>query len=435
MSSVAIIGYGIEGQGALKHFSRLGHDVTVCDQNQAIIVPEGTLTQLGPNYLHNLDRFDVVFRSSGIHPRIITEDNPNIGHKVTSVYNEFFAHCPTKNVIGVTGTKGKGTTSTLITKILQAAGKTVFLGGNIGISVLGFLEAIQPDDWVVLEASSFQLLDTNHSPDIAVCLTVTPEHLNWHADMDEYTNAKANLFAHQTSKGTAIFYAYNNLSAKIAARSPGKHIPYSAEPGAIVDESGNITIDGHTICAVKELKLLGKHNWQNACAAVTAAWQVTQNAQAIKSVLISFAGLPYRIEKRQTVKGITYYNDSFATGIPATIAAIKAIPGNKVVIIGGYDRMLDLSKLAPELLDQANGVRHVLLIGDSAGRLSKQLDEQGFFNYSICLDKTMDKIITAANKKAQKNDAVLLSPGFASFDLFKNFEDRGEKFNAAIEGL
>lgn len=432
MSSVAIIGYGIEGQGALKHFSRLGHDVTVCDQNQAIIVPEGTLTQLGPNYLHNLDRFDVVFRSSGIHPRIITKDNPNIGHKVTSVYDEFFAHCPTKNVIGVTGTKGKGTTSTLITKILQAAGKTVFLGGNIGISVLGFLEAIQPDDWVVLEASSFQLLDTNHSPDIAVCLMVTPEHLNWHADMDEYTNAKANLFAHQTSKGTAIFYAHNDMSAKIAARSPGKHIPYSAEPGAIVDESGNITIDGHTICAVKELKLLGKHNWQNACAAVTAAWQVTQSVIPIRNALTTFSGLEHRLEFVREYNGIRYYDDSFGTTPETAIVAVEAFPEPKVLIMGGSDKGASFTAVADTIV--RNNVNCVITIGATGPAIATALRDRGFTNIIEGLTSMTDMVNTAT-KQATAGDIVLLSTGCASFGLFKDYKDRGNQFKQSVQAL
>ena len=231
---VAIVGFGIEGKSALNYYAKLGAQITVCDQDQSLAsqIPSGVQAQLGPDYLDDLNRFEIVVRSAGIHPDIITKDNPNIKDKLTTVINEFLKVCPTKNVIGVTGTKGKGTTTTLITKMLEAAGEDVYLGGNIGLVPLDFLPKLTEKSWVVLELSSFQLSDIKHSPHIAVCLMVVPEHLNWHADMADYVAAKVHMFAYQNSSDIAIYFAENDLSKQIAAHSPGRKIPFYAEPGA-----------------------------------------------------------------------------------------------------------------------------------------------------------------------------------------------------------
>src|SRR5882672_2176117 len=229
---VAIVGFGLEGQSAFTYWHSQGHNITICDQDTSKQVPAGAASQLGEHYLDDLDRFDLVVRSAGIAPSILLEQNPTIASKITTVINEFLRVCPTKNVIGITGTKGKGTTSTLTAQILEAAGKEVFLGGNIGLSPFDFLSQIAPDSWVILELSSFQLMDIKHAPHIAMCLMVVPEHLNWHADMDDYITAKSQLFGHQTAQDIAIYFADSPTSHQIAAASPGAKITYYAPPGA-----------------------------------------------------------------------------------------------------------------------------------------------------------------------------------------------------------
>ncbi len=213
-------------------------------------------------------------------------------------------------------------------------------------------------------------------------------------------------------------------------------MPYYAEPGAIVDNQC-ISISDQVICQTDELQLLGSHNWQNACAAVTAAWQVTQDVEAIRSVLTSFKGLPFRIELRAVKNGVSYYNDSYATGIDASLAAYAAIPGKKVMIIGGFDRGLDLSKLPEELKKDPEGLRKVMVIGASGERLKQVFDEHGFKDYIMCDATDMKTIVEHATMIAHStdNDAVVLSPGFASFDMFKSFEDRGRQFNDEVEKL
>lgn len=432
---IALLGFDNEGRSSYEYFKAQGHELTICDQNVAVVVPEGVETVLGDNYLDNLDRFDLIVRTAGLPISKIYDANPDLSpDKVTSQVNEFFKVCPTKQIVGVTGTKGKGTTSTLLTNILKEAELDVHLGGNIGIPVLELLPELKADSWVVLELSSYQLSDLQRSPSLAVCLMVVPEHIDWHGSFEEYVAAKTRLFQFQSSDDTAVFYAKSETSEQIASASAGTKLPFMADPGAeVINE--NIVINGKTICNVDELKLLGVHNWQNACAAVTAAWQITQNVDAMRKVLTSFSGLPYRIEFRAEVNGVRYYNDSFATGGGASAAAIKSIPGMKVMIIGGYDRFIDLMPFADVIKSEEAGIRSILLIGEAAARMAECLDSVEFTNYTLSSASTMPAIVEAATNLAEPGDAVVLSPGFASFDLFKNFEQRGELFNEAVSSL
>lgn len=435
---IAILGYAGQGQSAYEYWNRDGNELTVCDSNAELGLPEGAASQLGPDYLKGLDKFDTLVRTPALHPRDIVAANPetpNILDKVTTNTNEFLAVCPTKNIIGVTGTKGKGTTSTLISRMLEAAGKKVHLGGNIGIPPLELLKNdIQADDWVVLELANFQLIDIKHSPGLAVCLMVAPEHQDWHTDVDEYVQAKQQLFRGQTAEDTAIFYSDNELSTKVVSASAAHKIPYFAEPGALI-QNARVVIDGRQLCRTSELKLLGEHNWQNVCAAVTAVWQIAQDEQAISSALTNFTGLPFRIERRREVRGIAFYNDSFASAPDATEAAIASIPEKKVMILGGYERGLSLERLADTLKRHEQDIRKAVLIGQSAGRLSETFDAKGFHNYVHESARDMGAIVDHAMQFAQSGDAVVFSPGFASFDMFKNFEDRGNKFNEVVDNL
>ena len=432
--NVAIVGFGVEGQAALAYWQGLGATVTVCDQNAAMSIPDGVPSQLGEGYLKDLDRFDLVFRSAGINPDIILKDNPSVQGKLTTTINEFLRVCPTRHTIGITGTKGKGTTSTLIARMLEAAGEQVFLGGNIGVSPLTYLPKLTENSWVVLELSSFQLSDLRYSPSIAVCLMVVPEHLNWHKDMDDYLLAKAQLFEHQTPNDLAIYFANNDNSRKIAGYSKGFKIPFFAEPGAHV-ANGYIVIAGHEICRTDELKLLGSHNWQNVCAAVTTVWQITQNVEALRKVATTFTGLEHRIEFVRELDGVKFYNDSFAATPDASMAAIAAIHEPKVLICGGFDRMLPIDHFARAIKEHERDIRKLVIIGVSGPRFAGELDRAGFHSYVLEPAKTMPEIVAKARSFAQRGDAVLLSPGFASFDMFKNFEDRGLQFKAVVNQL
>jgi UDP-N-acetylmuramoylalanine--D-glutamate ligase len=433
---IAILGYAGQGKSAYDYWNKKGNELVICDQSPEIEVPKGVTAKLGRDYLRNLGEFDLIVRTPSIHPsKIVEENGPEILEKVTTNTNEFFKVSPTKNIIGVTGTKGKGTTSTLITKMLEKAGFTVHLGGNIGTPPLDLLaKKIKKDDWVVLELANFQLIDLKHSPHIGVCLMVEPEHMDWHEDVDEYIAAKQQMFINQEKTDIAVYYAKNDNSLAVADASEGQLIPFMQVPGAVI-EKDIIKIDEVEICPVAMLKLLGQHNWQNACAAVTAVWQITQDVKAISSALTSFSGLPFRIELRGEVKGVRYYNDSFASAPGASIAAMHAIPGKKVMIIGGFDRMLELGDFVKELKAMKD-IRKVVVIGQAGKRLIQEFESAKFTNFAdMTLLSTMSEIVKFASAQAQKGDAVILSPGFASFDMFQNFEDRGKQFNAAVKKL
>lgn len=429
--NVALVGFEVEGRAAFAYWSKLGAQITVCDQDFRKNVPDGAGKQLGENYLKNLGRFDAVWRTAGINPQIILDKNPDIADKITTTINEFLRVCPTKHVIGVTGTKGKGTTCTLIAKMLESAGEEVFLGGNIGVSPFDFLPKLKPDSWVVLELSSFQLVDLKRSPAIAICLMVVPEHLNWHADMDEYILAKARLFEHQTTSDLAIYYAKNDDSRKIAGYSHGLKMPYFTEPGAHV-ENGAITIAGQQICETSELKLLGEHNWQNVCAALTVMWQITQNIEAIRSVLTTFSGLEHRLEFVREVDGVKYYDDSFGTGPETAIVAIEAFEQPKVVILGGSDKGVSFEQLAKTVA--AQNVRQAILIGQTAPKIEAVLRGVGYTAFTHG-GATMPEMVAAARNAAQPGDVVLLSPACASFGLFPNYKERGNQFKTAVNAL
>ena len=431
---VAIIGYGAEGKSALRYWKGLATNITICDQNDKLDIPEGIDSQLGVHYLANMDRFDLIVRSAGVRPATILEGNPRVADRITTVVDEFLRISPTTHIIGVTGTKGKGTTTTLIARMLEVAGYHVCCGGNIGLSPLEFLSELTPKSWVVLELSSFQLADLKHSPAIAVCLMIAPDHLDWHADVSDYQLAKSQLFRYQQAGDIAIYYAKNKTSYAIASSGAGTTIPYFAAPGAYVD-GGKIKIDSQVVCDVSELGLLGKHNWENVCAATTVIWQIKHDIKAIRAVASSFSGLPHRLEFVREIAGVRFYNDSFASATPATEAAIDAIDIPKVVIIGGFDRMVPLNQIAQSIKGHEVTVRKVLLIGASAGRMGEALRKADFRNYEIGTAVDMPAIVSQAYELSRPGDAVLLSPGFASFDMFKNFEDRGRQFKEAVEAL
>lgn len=429
---VALLGYDTEGKASYDYFLARGDEITICDQNTEVVVPAGIPTQLGDGYVDDLDRFEVLVRTAGMPPRVILEKNPGVTDKITTHVNEFMQACPTRNVIGVTGTKGKGTTSSLIAKMLEATGRHVFLGGNIGVPPLTFLPELNTESWVVLELSSFQLMDLRRSPHVGVCLMVVPEHLNWHEDMDEYTGAKARLFEWQNSDDIAVYFAENDLSREIAAAGAAQKVPFYRSPGAFVN--GNmITVDGQEVCTTDELKLLGAHNWQNACAAITAVWQAgIRDLEAIRSVLTSFSGLEHRLEFVRELKGVKYYDDSFGTTPETAIVAMKAFAQPKIVILGGSDKGVAYDALARAV--KTTNVRKVLLIGDQATRIQTALEAADFHDF-IPGGSTMTEIVQTAQAQAEQGDVVLLSTGCASFDMFQNYKDRGNQFKEVVSRL
>lgn len=450
---IALLGYDLQGRAAYEYWNQPGNTITVCDRNTEIKVPDDVEIQLGDNYLEGLGSYDLLVRTPGLHPRDIVAanpDTPDILEKVTTVTNEFMRVCPTGHVVGVTGTKGKGTTSSLITKILEADGKKVHLGGNIGIPPLELLKKdIQPSDWVVLELANFQTIDIKYSPHIGVCLMIVAEHLNWHADMAEYVNAKRQLFLQQNDQDIMVYNADDHNSIDVARSSRATKFWYRTKQRNAADEqinedvrqgayvqNGVVYMGNVEICKTSEIALLGEHNWQNVCAAIAATWHATgYDKTAAREVVTTFRGLPFRIELRREKDGIRYYNDSFASQPDATIAALRSIPGKKVMIMGGFDRGLELDGLCEAVQAASGEIRRIVIIGASGERLAENLTKAGFDNFVRLDDGDMQSIVELARSQAEDGDAVVLSPGFASFDMFKNFEDRGRQFNQVVNTL
>lgn len=439
--NIALIGYGVENQAAYRYWSKKGADITICDQDSTLTIPEGTQSQLGEQYLDNLDRFDVIVRTVGINPKSITAKNPDVGSKITTAVATFFEECRTP-IIGVTGTKGKGTTSTLITNILKAAGKQVVLAGNIGKPMLDILDEAATKDFVVLELSSFQLHDLKASPQRAVCLMVVPEHLNWHDDMEDYKRAKGNLFRYQKSDDVAIYNALNQNSVDIASSSPATLKFTYAVPAEEQDVAPLYTAcvkdnvlfyHDQVVLEAKDVKLRGRHNLENACAAIAATWDLIDgNVEAIRSVLTSFSGLEFRLEFIREFNGVQYFNDSFATTPETAIAALRSFTEPKVVILGGSDKGIPFDELADEVVK--NNVRQVLAIGERGPVIAQLLRDRGFQNITENLP-SMTEIVIEAQRIAQPGDVVLLSTGCASFGMFTDYKDRGRQFNDAVRAL
>lgn len=409
---VGIVGYGAEGKSAEAYWSAKSDDITVLTTDD------------------DLTGFDLLVRSPGVHPRKLPK-----GAHVTSVTNEFMAICPAP-IIGVTGTKGKGTTSSLIAEMLKAAGKTVHLGGNIGVPALNLLPQIESDDVVVLELSSFQLMDARKSPHVSVCLMIAPEHLDYHSDEQEYWDAKGNIFAHQVASDIAIYNKNNQMAVDLAYTSAGTKIPYDAEG---VDQSGVYVLDGaiwyqHTrICSVSDVALLGRHNLQNVCAAVAAAWHETQDVSALAQAIKTFQGLPYRLEGIRTVNGVRYINDSIGTTPESTIAAVEAFAKPKVLILGGSDKGASFTDMAQSVT--GNNVSGVVIIGETGDQIASELQMAGYPDDQIKRATSMQDAVTQCSELAEVGEVVLLSPACASFDMFDSYKDRGDQFNAAVAAL
>lgn len=427
---VAIAGYGVEGAASCKYWLGLGASVTVFDERPKldIAVPEGVDAVLGPDVFSHMDGYDLIIRTPGLNPSHIKTDG-----KIWSATNEFFKECPAQ-IIGVTGTKGKGTTCSLIAESLKAAGKTVHLLGNIGTPALEVLSNIQPEDIVVFELSSFQLWDVKKSPHIAVVLMVESDHQDVHEGMEDYVMAKANIGKFQSNDDIMVHHPTNENSLKIANLSKAQKQPYMTMGSAQI-QNGKVVIEGNIICDVKEIGLLGVHNQENVCAAVTAVWNVSQDIQAIKTGIVEFKGLPHRLEFVKEVSGVRYYDDSQATGPASCVAALRALNDMPtVLILGGSDKGVDVSDVYKELDPNSHSV---VLVGSSSGNLQTQLEKVSFRKFVNLGDKvTMPQIVDRATEMLGGSEGnVLLSPAHASFDMFKNYQDRGDQFKAAVLAL
>lgn len=425
---VAIVGYGVEGQSAYRYFAAQGADITVYHKERPADLPAG-VKLVEDAHARELMGYDVVVRSPAVRPDSLHTDG-----RITTVVKEFFSVFPRERIIGVTGSKGKGTTSSLIYEMLNAAGKRVHLAGNIGVPALDLLPDVKDGDYVVLELSSFQLWAMQKSPHIAVVGMITPDHLDVHKDFEDYVGAKANIARHQTAEDVIIYHPTNKNSQWIASQSPATTKLRYNTPEAAHIEGSRIAIGDQQICKVRDVQIPGKHNLENICAALTAAWQVTQDTEALGRAIVEYKGLEHRIEFVRSVDGVGYYDDSFAASTSAAVVAAQAFEAPEVLILGGFDRGIDLEPMVKELAEV--NIRKVLLIGQTAPRLASHFEALGKSELVEQLGLvSMTDIVARAREVAHKGDVVLLTPGSASFDMFKDYKDRGNQFKEAVRAL
>lgn len=507
--AIAILGYGVEGQAMCDYLLKHGFtDVTVRDQSEVIEgLPSGVKFEGGKQYLHGLGKFDVVFRSPGIsyfRPEIqalYEEDEHGNVHsqtEVTSMTKYFFQQCRCP-IIGVTGTKGKGTTSTLITEILRRSGRTVFLGGNIGVPAVSFLDELGEDSLVVLELSSFQLVDLDQSPHIAVVLNVTADHLDYHSTIEEYHESKHPIMEFQTENDVAVLNADYSYAKEFSGLGQAVKLYVSCKKEAVSgawmgargrDQWADVTDEAKVdpalprsvyylgeedpdprerfprhnyvkILDASEIALLGRHNWENILPAVTVAKTLGVNDYVIADTLRTFKGLPHRLEPAGDVvismneriddtSHIVFYNDSFSTTPDTCIAACSTFNDLKkpfFLIAGGSEKWSDFTALGWKL-SQMPFLQKVFLMGPAGVRIGEAIDaghrtciEDGTVCRLPITSEQVSGLREAAEKafsEAQKlgTDAVILmSPAAASFNEFKNYKQRGEAFKEIVKEL
>lgn len=407
--NIALAGFGQEGRVSYDYWNRDGNTLTVVDERNTIEgLPVGVSTITGDDAFSRLSDFDLIIRSPGINPHKLP-----YGDKVWSATNEFFAKCPAP-IIGVTGTKGKGTTSSFIASILKAADKTVHLVGNIGTPALAKLGEITADDIIVYELSSFQLWDAQRSPHVAVVLMIEPDHLDVHDDMDDYVSAKANIVRFQTESDITVFNAQNELSSSIASYTGGQRVEYPFDIGHMAES----------------VLLPGKHNIDNASAAVAAVREYVTDEDVIMQGLSDFTGLPHRLKFVAEKQGVKYYDDSIATTPGSAIAALASFEEPKVIILGGHDKGADYSELI-ESCERTSST--VIAVGANGPRIAELCRELNV----ACVEEQgdMPSIVARAAQTAGPGSVVILSPAAASFDMFKSYADRGDQFIAAVTNL
>jgi UDP-N-acetylmuramoylalanine--D-glutamate ligase len=443
---IAILGYGVEGESVVRFLvSRSAGEITIFDEKKTasnIQYPSSATTHInvhiGP--LTDVSGFDMLVVSPGIRVDLpIIQKAQKLGTVVTTGTNIFMDLCPCKT-IGVTGTKGKGTTSSLITEMLKNDGVDAYLGGNIGIPPLDFIDKLTPHSCAILELSSFQLSSMNKSPDVAVVVMVTSEHLDYHKDTKEYVDAKGGIVIHQKPQGDVVANVDYPNSVHIAQLSKKNYwqvsAKHSVKRGAYVKGGKVIWTDGketETIVSVSEIFIPGKHNWENVCAAVAAAKIIGVSLNSIRKTIQTFKGLPHRIELVREVGGVRYYDDSFSTVPETAIAALEAFDAPKV-LIGGSSKNSDFTDLGKSITS-CKSLRAIIGIGKEWIRIKEAVGHQLSAISVVENCKNMKEIVEAAQSAAQSGDVVLLSPACASFDMFKNYKDRGDQFKKFVRSL
>lgn len=445
---IAMLGIGVSHTQLIFDFLSKGAKVYACDRRDKDqigpiadkLAAAGAKLRLGENYLQNLE-VDVIFRTPGMNYNLKElQDARKKGIAVTSEMEVFFDLCPA-TIFAVTGSDGKTTTTTLISKMLAAEGKKVFIGGNIGAPLLPEIEKITAEDFVVVELSSFQLISMRKSPDVAVVTNVAPNHLDVHRDMDEYVEAKRNILLHQNAFSRTVLNRDNDITESFRRFARGQLLGFSMQKklhnGAWLDQNGmlHMAYRGIDVPIIdrNEIALLGDHNIENYLAAITAVWGYA-SLRAIRKVAAEFKGVEHRIEFVREKDGVKYYNDSIASSPSRTIAALKAFRKPVILLAGGYDKHIPFEPLVPYILKK---VKTLYLCGDTARQISAAVKASPDYDGHPKIVKTesLQESVELASAEASSGDTVVLSPASASFDSFKNFVERGNYFKDLVNKL
>ena len=449
---IAVIGLGVSNIPLIDYFYAHGANVVAFDNRSKENIDFSVIQKLedynmlyylGEDSLEHLIGFDYIFRSPSCKP-----DIPEIVREVergailTSEIEKVLELTPS-TVVGVTGSDGKTTTTTLIYKILEANGYKCFLGGNIGTPLFTRISEMKPEDMVVLELSSFQLMNMKISPKVAVVTNISPNHLNVHKDYQEYIDSKMNIFLHQDENGILVINADNEITKEFYKKAKGKVRYFSSnqilENGIIFDKSEKIIklcedgVRKHLI-KQKNMKLRGNHNCENACAAISATLDYAKE-DITRKTIEEFPGVEHRLEYIRTIDGVEWFNDSIGSSPSRTIAGLNSFEEKIVLIAGGYDKHLDYTPIAKPILQN---VSKLILIGQTADKIEKAVkDEASLEGKSLPIYRCnkFEEIVTIAKEVATEGEIVLFSPASASFDLFKNFEERGNYFKELVNNL
>lgn len=445
---IAMCGIGVSNTPLILNFLKQGARVIACDRREremlgdvaAQLEAAGAELKLGEGYLNDLE-VDIIFRTPGMNfnlPEL--EKARKRGIAVTSEMEVFFDLCPA-TVFAVTGSDGKTTTTTLIAKMLEAEGKKVFVGGNIGNPLLPEIENITADDFVVVELSSFQLISMRKSPDIAVVTNVAPNHLDVHKDMDEYVEAKKNVLLHQNAFSRTVLNRDNDITEGFRKDVRGQSLGFSMERklnnGAWLDSDGvlHMAYRGIDVPVIdrSEIAIIGSHNVANYLAAITAVWGYV-GVDNICKVAREFGGVEHRIELVREVNGVKYYNDSIASSPSRTIAGLKAFDQKVILIAGGYDKHIPFEPMAPYIVEK---VKLLYLCGDTADKIEKSVREYSGYDGAPEIIRVADiaQAVERAHNVATAGDIVTLSPACASFDKYPNFAARGKHFKELVNKL
>ena len=435
---IAVLGLGVSNRPLVQLLLEYGCDVTGCDRvtreklDEPVLALEraGCHLRLGEDYLAGLQA-DVVFRTPGMHP-----GNPAIcrlreqGAEITSEMDVFFRVAPC-HLIAVTGSDGKTTTTTLISEMLKAAGKTVWLGGNIGTPLLPLCRRMQAEDYAVVELSSFQLMDMTRSPHRAVVTNLAPNHLDVHKDMEEYVQAKKNIFRFQKPGDLLVLNADNAITAGFSGAGETHFFSRKAPTNCVWQEGDWIVRRGQKVLNVQDILLPGVHNIENYMAAMAAVEGLVSD-ECICSVAKNFGGVEHRIELVRIKDGVKFYNDSIASSPSRTIAGLRSFSQKVILIAGGYDKHIPYDVLGPEICAH---VSRLFLCGATAGKIRTCVEAQPGQKPEMVDCGDFDSAVQAAARAAQPGDIVLMSPASASFDQFKNFMERGDRFKQLVKEL